>query len=254
MPHKKLQLRFRIPWISGPSSKSHQSSEPKAKEKVVEEEEPIRVGKGNDIIKHGSLLTSERKMVFPSSSGKDIKLAASSDPVIREVSSISNDEKPIDDDISNFDHKLATVDEKRVSVMTLAGENRGATMQVAESTRKKNGSIHGEENSSSYVNSNIQSMNNSLISHGSINGRDPGVRVILQQQPEEDKQCFEKENPRPEVKIHRAERLNHVPTPIVRRRCLRGLLLEPSDSDPDNPDKPRRHGCKVSCGEVRNSG
>lgn len=144
-------------------------------------------------------------------------------------------------------------DDKTVSVVTLAGDNRGATMHVAgshsQSTRKK-GSIHNihrtkeeeekDEAGKAYVNSNIQSMNNSLMVQGSINGRDPGVHVILPEKPEPQvKQGLE--NREAEVKtVSRVERLTY--QPMVRRRCLRGLLLEPSDSDPDNPDKPRRHG------------
>ena len=79
------------------------------------------------------------------------------------------------------------------------------------------------------------------MSNGSINGRDPGVRVILPQQP-----CLEK--PKAEVSINRAEMVPY--RPVVRRRCLRGLFHEPSDSEPDNPDKPRRHGCKFRCGDI----
>lgn len=119
----------------------------------------------------------------------------------------------------------------------------------SQSTRKK-GSIHNihrtkeeeekDEAGKAYVNSNIQSMNNSLMVQGSINGRDPGVHVILPEKPEPQvKQGLE--NREAEVKtVSRVERLSY--QPMVRRRCLRGLLLEPSDSDPDNPDKPRRHG------------
>lgn len=32
---------------------------------------------------------------------------------------------------------------------------------------------------------------------------------------------------------------------MVKRRCLRGLFLESSDSDPDDCSKPQRHGCRV---------
>jgi hypothetical protein len=84
---------------------------------------------------------------------------------------------------------------------------------------------------------------------GSINGRDPGVRVILPQQPEPQVKR-DLENRKDEVNnISRVEKLTY--QPMVRRRCLRGLMVEPSDSDPENPDKPRRHGCKFSCGDVR---
>ena len=321
-------------------SKTHQPDE--AKEIVMMEREPIKVGKGNaNDIKQGEssprsqpeLQTPapasgvqtkdasrrlfraghrkqkearesvERKMMFAissSSTGKDIKVVSSADPATRKVSSTSispqeslqsNEEKQhiplqkgIKDDISNLVQKLATVtptqpmDDTNFSVVTLAGDNRGATMQVGSNSTKKEGSIRihrayktepeesteattdtdTDENSSrgsaekddvakAYVNSNIQSVNNSLMLHGSVSERDPGVRVVLPQQPaaEQNKPL---ETRRVDVNVNRAEKLSY-PRPVVRRRCLRGLFLEPSDSDPDNPDKPRRHGCKFRCGD-----
>ncbi|CAJ1973298.1 unnamed protein product [Sphenostylis stenocarpa] len=205
----------------------------------------------------------ERKMMFATStpSGKDtIKVmppaSTSAHPTNRNVSTIplSDEENPSkDDDISALNPTL-NMDDKTVSVVTLAGDNRGVTMHVAgsQSTRpkpeeKKSTSTEKDESGKTYVNSNIQSINNSIMSHGTIKGRDPGVRVILPQ-PDIKEPCLEK--PKAEVSINRVERVPY--GPVVRRRCLRGLLLEPSDSEPDNPDKPRRHGCKFRCGDTSN--
>ncbi|KAK7283365.1 hypothetical protein RIF29_12828 [Crotalaria pallida] len=208
---------------------------------------------------------------------EDLKIVSSADPDTNNVksSSMSPEEPPQqNDDIS----KSGNMNEKTVSVVTLTGDNKGATMHVGSSS-KKEGSIHihrayktnqteettddDEENSRNdstekdeaekvIVNSNIQSINNSMMLHGSISGRDPGVRVILPQYsvavpvpPQE---------PIKHAETHRkgeVNKLSYQPRPVIRRRCLRGLLLEPSDSEPDNPHKPRRHGCKVRCGEIR---
>ena len=77
-------------------------------------------------------------------------------------------------------------------------------MHLGSESAKKEGSVHihrayksdpedtnevttdGEENTNeevgmAYVNSNIQSINNSLMFHGSITERDPGVQVTLPQ-------------------------------------------------------------------------
>lgn len=228
-------------------SKPHQSK-PNANNNI-KNGPPIPMPKKSDLHE-----TEDKKqtMMFATStpSGKDIKAVT---PPNRNVStiSLSNEENPTtqkgtndDDDISALNPTLK-VDDKTVSVVTLAGDNRGVTMHVAGSHRPKpegrsTCTEKKDETGKTYVNSNIQSINNSIMSHGSINGRDPGVRVIHPQQTQQ--QCLEK--PKAEVSINRVERVPY--QPVVRRRCLRGLLLESSDSD---PDKPRRHGCKVRCGE-----
>ncbi|GKF56270.1 hypothetical protein Tco_0166610, partial [Tanacetum coccineum] len=38
----------------------------------------------------------------------------------------------------------------------------------------------------------------------------------------------------------------------VRRRCLRGLFMESSNSDNNDPEKPRRHGCRYTSSEKSN--
>ncbi|GAU26880.1 hypothetical protein TSUD_02830 [Trifolium subterraneum] len=60
-----------------------------------------------------------------------------------------------------------------------------------------------------YVNSNIQSINNSLMFHGSINERDPGVQVTLSQKPSETIKRDEKDtrNHKTEFNISRSQKL-----------------------------------------------
>ena len=120
-------------------------------------------------------------------------------------------------------------------------EERTTTTDEEESS-DHNSVNEDEEAGKAYVNSNIQSVNNSLMYHGSVNERDPGVKLTLPEKSDDNKQGLTCKS---EFKVFRSERLNYQPT--VRRRCLRGLFLEPSDSDPDNPEKPRRHGCKFRC-------
>jgi len=249
------------------SSLSESSSEPNVKELELEStptqnfNDPLETPtKPHQPKSNGNPI--ERKMMFSTStpSEKDTKVvppaSTSAHPTNGKVStiSLSDEENPTkDDDISALNPTL-NVDDKAVSVVTLAGDNRGVTMHVAgsHSTRpnplgKKSTSREKDEAGKTYVNSNIQSVNNSIMSHGTIHGRDPGVRVILPQQPQPEvkESCLEK--PKAEVSINRVEREPY--KPVVRRRCLRGLFLEPSDSEHDNPDKPRRHGCKFRCGD-----
>ncbi|XP_021283920.1 proteoglycan 4 [Herrania umbratica] len=201
--------------------------------------------------------------------------------------------KEIREDISKFVHKMATgqpklpTDEKSISVLTLAGENRGASFYMGSESAKKDGLVHihrgykinpddspdatttdGEGSSRgrkpkdsmtrqnpaprAYVNSNTQSINNSVVFESSVNERNPGVHLEFLQnsaKPTKSNAKAERlETRKAEFNITPAEKLTYEPT--VRRRCLRGLFAEPSDSDPDNPEKPRRHGCRYSCGEM----
>ncbi|EOY14792.1 Uncharacterized protein TCM_034063 [Theobroma cacao] len=200
--------------------------------------------------------------------------------------------KEIREDISKFVHKMATgqpklpTDEKSIAVLTLAGENRGASFYMGSESAKKDGLVHihrgykinpddspdatttdGEGSSRgrkpkdsmtrenpaprAYVNSNTQSINNSVVFESSVNERNPGVHLEFLQNSAEPTKSNAKAGPletrKAEFNVTPAEKLTYEPT--VRRRCLRGLFAEPSDSDPDNPEKPRRHGCRYSCGE-----
>ncbi|KAH6824975.1 hypothetical protein C2S53_017923 [Perilla frutescens var. hirtella] len=198
-------------------------------------------------------------------------------------------QKNIRADMSKFANQMAkgdpkkTISDRPVSVITLAGENRGASMQMESDSSKREGPIHihrsykinpdespeattdGEEGSEgkksedersmedqlteAYVNNNAQGINNSIVFNSSITEGSPGVHMVVSHLPKEPIQSKDKiscpETRKAEVNMSRAERLTYQPT--VRRRCLRGLLLETSDSDLENPEKPRRHGCRVGC-------
>lgn len=198
--------------------------------------------------------------------------------------------KEIRDDISKLVNKMAigdskhSIDDRPVSVITLAGENRGASMHVGFDSSKKEGSIHirrgykikaddnaeattdGDESlkgqydnpdakedhaSEAYVNSNVQGINNSILFNTSITERNPGVHLIHSHFPTESKKPSQKpelaETRKAEFNVTPSQKFTHEPT--VRRRCLRGLFLESSDSDLDAA-KPRRHGCRVRCNEM----
>ena len=242
---------------------------------------------------HGARETVQRKIMFATTNpiGKDTRVVSSTDEggtknvssssISPEKTASSSGEKApplqkgIKDDITKFVHKLTAsvhptqhMDDKQFSVITLAGDNRGATMHLGSESAKKEGSVHihrayksdpedtnevttdGEENTNeedeevgmAYVNSNIQSINNSLMFHGSITERDPGVQVTLPQKPAEPIKPDDKPNPgletqRTQFNINRAEKSTYQPTV---GRSIRGPFLEPND-------KPRRHGCNFSC-------
>lgn len=195
--------------------------------------------------------------------------------------------KDIEDDISTFVNRMAIGDPKSslndrpVSVITLAGENRGALMQLGSDSSKGEGAIHihrgykinpdespeatmdgegswkgkksedaeGKEDQpiKAYVNSNTQGINNSIVFESSIAEMNPGVDMIVTHAQKETTKSTDEKRP---LEVQKAE-FNTIPSqkqtyePHVRRRCLEGLFLESSDSDPENPEKPKRHGCRV---------
>ncbi|KAL0360663.1 UNVERIFIED_CONTAM: hypothetical protein Sradi_3750800 [Sesamum radiatum] len=198
--------------------------------------------------------------------------------------------KDIRDDLSTFVDRMTAgdpktaINDKPVSVITLAGENRGASMQMGSNSSRTEGPVHihrgykinpdetaeattdGEGSSNKgkksedakitedhpkevYVNNNAQGINNSIVFNVSITERNPGVHISVAHAPKESIQSTGKRGPpetrKAEFNMNRMERLTYEPK--IRRRCLRGLFLEPSDSDPENPEKPRRHGCRVGC-------
>ncbi|KAL0325808.1 UNVERIFIED_CONTAM: hypothetical protein Sradi_5150100 [Sesamum radiatum] len=198
--------------------------------------------------------------------------------------------KDIRDDLSTFVNRVTTgdpktsINDKPVSVITLAGENRGASMQMGSNSSRIEGPVHihrgykinpdetaeattdGEGSSNKgkksedakttedppkevYVNNNAQGINNSIVFNVSITERNPGVHISVAHAPKESIQSTDKGGPpetrRAEFNMNRMERQTYEPS--IRRRCLRGLFLEPNDSDPENPEKPRRHGCRVGC-------
>lgn len=209
--------------------------------------------------------------------------------------------KNIRDDISKLVNKVAvgdskqSIDDRPVSVITLAGENRGASMHIGSDSSRREGVVHirrgykikpddsaeattdGEESlkaksnnpkikedqaseahvnsnvqqvSDAHVNSNVQGINNSVLFNSSVTERNPGVHIIHSHIPTESKKPSGKpgilETQKAEFNMTPSQKLTHEST--VRRRCLRGLFLESSDSDSDST-KPRRHGCRVGCNQ-----
>ncbi|KAI5353853.1 hypothetical protein L3X38_006747 [Prunus dulcis] len=193
-------------------------------------------------------------------------------------------------------HKQATGNqmlENLVSVITLTGENRGASMHSSSEPAKEeesvhihrryksnpddslesttdeevnnkdrsfeDGTIHDDQQTGAFINSNVQSINNAIVFNSFVTAGNSGVEAVFPQNPAESiksngkSEPLETHNPAESIKSNgKSEPLEtHNAKFTVRRRCLRGLFLEPSDSDPDNPEKPRRHGCRYSCGGKR---
>lgn len=207
-------------------------------------------------------------------------------------------QKGIKEDVTKLVQKLTAgppmkpqLGQSPVHVITLAGENQGASMQLSpESLYREEGPVHihrgykrnsdesvdptsdegkqvispGEEAAlpsteedeapETYINSNVQGVNNSVMLEGSMTERNPGVHVatfvdeeaeLKPMMPEGGGKAELTDTRRSEFSPTPAEKLTY--QPIVRRRCLRGLFMESSDSDTDDPDKPRRHGCRYGC-------
>ncbi|KAJ6306453.1 hypothetical protein OIU78_021716 [Salix suchowensis] len=150
--------------------------------------------------------------------------------------------KEIREDISKFIQKLGMehikhpIGEKPVSIVILAGENRGASMHVGSEPARKDGSVHNhrgykinpDESSEAptdaeggskggksqhlptkedpameaYINSNTQSVNNSILFESSLNERSPGVQLRLSHNEEEPSEYSAVPSP---VETHRAE-------------------------------------------------
>ncbi|KAM3362524.1 mucin-5AC [Capsicum galapagoense] len=205
--------------------------------------------------------------------GSSQKTAVSSEPHIPL-------HKEIKDNISNVINRVAVGDGKQetgktpVNLITLAGDNRGASMQLGPDSSTKGERVHihrgyksnpdesadvttdGEEKRSkdakatedqtiaAYVNCNVQGSNNSISCNSSITERNPGVHMSIPRLPSESIHSGVKTGP---FEAHKAE-FSVTPARTIRRRCLRGLFLESSDSD---PEKPRRHGCRVGCNDKK---
>ncbi|GLJ19483.1 hypothetical protein SUGI_0351890 [Cryptomeria japonica] len=126
-------------------------------------------------------------------------------------------------------HKLLNADQKQkgqaemgVGVITLAGENRGATMDLGPDSRridsfgfqgqgqkvgqdekneekqdaKSKGNRHSSKASPvhAFVNSNVQAANNSILYNSTCPHRDPGVRLSLSNNPAHAKEIKSKES------------------------------------------------------------
>lgn len=254
---------------------------------------------------HRAMAKEEQKKAtsIPSSQGKHrsrtlhhlhAPAGSSSSPSIGQEPSL---QKGIKEDVTKLVQKLTTgqptkpeLGQLPVHVITLAGENQGASMQLSsESSYREEGPVHihrgyktdpeesmdpttdeGEQVATpgedaalpstgedptpeTYINSNVQGINNSVMFEGSMTERNPGVHVAMLAKekaellPDEGGKEELTDTRRSEFSPTPAERLTY--QPVIRRRCLRGLFMESSDTDTDDPAKPRRHGCRYGCGE-----
>ncbi|KAL7605066.1 hypothetical protein Lser_V15G18705 [Lactuca serriola] len=177
--------------------------------------------------------------------------------------------REIKDDITKFIHKMATshpkqsMDEKPASVITLAGDNKGASMHLGSDTKKKGAIdiqrgyklddiINGEggskgnkspreskasedEEMKAIVNSNIQGINNSIMFNSSVTERNPGVHLAFSRTSAKNDSNIEKgeqmEMYKAEADITPPETLVYDPTT---GRSIGGFFLEPTDSEPDD--------------------
>ncbi|XP_010927384.1 uncharacterized protein [Elaeis guineensis] len=162
-----------------------------------------------------------------------------------------------------------------VSMITLAGENNGASMVISSDThvhrrfKHDKGDVEassdnvdgrwnprGNENSAitASINSNVQSINNSTVHDSTCDVRDPGIHLNLSSKKMEAANLRGQTEPlRPQKtapSIAQDQKPSHEPK--IRRRCLRALFMESSESDPEeDPQKPRRHGCRFNCKEKK---
>ncbi|MQM06348.1 hypothetical protein Taro_039174 [Colocasia esculenta] len=87
-------------------------------------------------------------------------------------------------------------------VVTLAGTNKGATMEGRD-MGDAHGMIHGDDGQlSAFANSNYQAVNNSILLEGSCTAEDPGVHLVITEHLDDDGAY--QENPvkkEPEVEI-----------------------------------------------------
>ncbi|XP_020233586.1 uncharacterized protein LOC109813745 [Cajanus cajan] len=77
-------------------------------------------------------------------------------------------------------HHLNNDEQHGLSMVALVGNNNGATMR-SELDEKSGNPSHGEEPEalSTYVNSNFQAINNSIMFGGSYQANDPGVHMDI---------------------------------------------------------------------------
>ncbi|OIT04020.1 PREDICTED: uncharacterized protein LOC109225046 [Nicotiana attenuata] len=223
-----------------------------------------------------TVLSQPKNKTVASSSSKETAVSTEQDIPLN---------KMVKDNISKFIHRMAIGDGKKNleegpgSVITLAGDNRGASMQLGSDSSRKEGAIHirrgypdesadattdAEGNSEgrrpkdvrtmegqeieAYLNCNVQGMNNSITFDSAIEAKNSGIHMLFPRMPSEPIRSSERTGPfeahKAKFNVTPAQKLTYEPK--IRRRCLKGLFLEPSDSDPDNP------GCHVGCMEKSN--
>ncbi|KAK1280946.1 hypothetical protein QJS04_geneDACA023188 [Acorus gramineus] len=181
-------------------------------------------------------------------------------------------------DITSNKSKHPMTDYK-VSIITLAGENIGASMHIGSEAGKGDSIIHvhrgdklNEDNKDEAtrnkekpthknnaapaimagINNNVQSINNSIMHNSSCNEKNSGVHMVLSSKSTEPVKLKGRKELMDTHKddFNRAPR-KFGPESMVRRRCLRALFNKSSESDPENPHKPRRHGYRFNPAEKK---
>ncbi|KAI4320979.1 hypothetical protein MLD38_034406 [Melastoma candidum] len=242
------------------------------------EEAPLE-SSSHDVRRSKQIKFAPTKVVATASSPHSVGTHLSS------VGSSSSFPKETKGEISKLVHLItsgkantALTVEESVDIITLAGENTGATMLLTSKSSKKKERIHirrnyrsdpdesvegmtdaeeydreacqaegeGSENCT-FLNSNVQGMNNSIALDSSVSEESPGIHfkwaANAEPLPESRNTIGSRDAFRDQFNVTQTEEHTHKPT--IRRRCLRGLLMESSDSD---DGKPRRHGCRYGCG------
>ncbi|XP_059281121.1 uncharacterized protein LOC132034777 [Lycium ferocissimum] len=234
--------------------------------------------------KQTSKISSQLKNKIAASGSKETAVSAEQEITLN---------KEVKDNISKFIHRMAVGDGKQnlgetpVSVITLAGDNRGASMQLgsyssrkgrvirinrgyklnadesADATTDAEGNSEGrqpndartikDQEIEAYLNCNVQGLNNSITFDSSVEGKNPGIHMLFPRMPSEPIKSSEGtgvfEAHKAEFNVTPAQKQTYEPT--IRRRCLEGLFFEPNDSDSDNPEEPWQHGHHVGGMEKR---
>ncbi|KAL6011342.1 hypothetical protein ACLOJK_001788 [Asimina triloba] len=230
-------------------------------------------------------MVKTRKIAMPSLRGrsKEIEMNSRAPTSSAEQPALH---KEIRDGVSRFVYNLTSAHQMKPGevpaayIVTLTGENRGASMssgprdssvrihrdyrldkdETSDMTIEEEGSSRGRSTDmrrrtkmTTCINNNLQSINNSILLNSSCSERSPGVCLNLSNQaPANMKEKNGSET-------FSAQRADYNMTPVqqvtsqhvVKRRCLRGLFMESDESDEDNPQKPRRHGCRYSCAQEK---
>ncbi|CAA7401968.1 unnamed protein product [Spirodela intermedia] len=197
----------------------------------------------------------------------------------------SNLQKEIREGISRLVQGLAVQHSKHedggghgISIITLAGENHGATMHAgygtisgreghddavnkvpiipnagkasatAENGRKKADEACSIPAMATSVNSNVQTINGSILHDSCCSDDNPGVHLVVSNGARpESAEATDAHKPRSSRVSSPPRRMVTQEAPAARRRCLRSLFLESSGDDTENPR--RRHGCRYASSE-----
>ncbi|XP_057433504.1 uncharacterized protein LOC130726275 [Lotus japonicus] len=124
-------------------------------------------------------MPSESTKSSPSPSGEGEKHKHLDREIREMVSAITH--RVTDFHKSGSTHHLENEDEHdHVRIITLTGTNNGATLRSELDEKSGKSSSHDEaETLSTYINSNFQAVNNSIMLGGSYQANDPGVHMDI---------------------------------------------------------------------------